>query len=146
MLSGDSLRQTVYTHCVSVHQAAKMVAALLRVAGVTAGLVESNGSLPLGLWLTSPAGWLPRTGISSGTLGSVIEYGLTFTFLYVPARRPRVRRKAVISLFPGVRREHKCLQLIQVCQQPVPCTWCGNRKSSVANTSKCPRRDGVTGC
>jgi len=26
-----------------------LVAALLRVAGVTAGLVESNGSLPLGL-------------------------------------------------------------------------------------------------
>ena len=28
-----------------VHQAAKLVAALLRVAGVTAGLAESNGSL-----------------------------------------------------------------------------------------------------
>ena len=39
----------------------------LRVAGVTAGLAESNGSLSSGLWLTSPAGWLPRTGISSGT-------------------------------------------------------------------------------
>ena len=45
-LSGNSLRQTVNTHCASVHQAAKLVAALLRVAGVTAGLVESNGSLP----------------------------------------------------------------------------------------------------
>jgi len=44
-LSGKSLRQTVYTHCASVHQAAKSVAALLRVAGVTAGLAESNGSL-----------------------------------------------------------------------------------------------------
>ena len=31
--------------CASVHQAAKLVAALLRVAGVTAGLVENNGSL-----------------------------------------------------------------------------------------------------
>ena len=30
----------------SVHQAAKLVAALLRVAGVTAGLAETNGSLP----------------------------------------------------------------------------------------------------
>jgi len=48
-VSGNSLRQTVYTHCASVHQAAKLVAALLRVAGVTAGLVESNGSLPAGL-------------------------------------------------------------------------------------------------
>ena len=33
----------------SVHQAAKLVAALLRVSGVTAGLAESNGSLPPGL-------------------------------------------------------------------------------------------------
>ena len=48
-LSGNSLRQTVHTHCASVHQAAKLVAALLRVARVTAGLVESNGSLPPGL-------------------------------------------------------------------------------------------------
>ena len=71
-LSGNSLRQTVHTHCASVHQAAKLAAALLRVVGVTASLAESNGSLPLGLWLTSPAGWLPRTGISSGTLRSVI--------------------------------------------------------------------------
>ena len=47
--SGNSLRQTVHTHCASVHQAAKLVAALLRVAEVTAGLVESNGSLPPGL-------------------------------------------------------------------------------------------------
>ena len=30
------------------------------------------------LWLTSPAGWLPRTGISPGTPHSVIEYGLRF--------------------------------------------------------------------
>ena len=73
-----SLRQTV--HCASVHQAAKLVAALLRVARVTAGLAESNGSLPPGLWLASPGGWLPRTGISSGTLRSVIEYGLPLLF------------------------------------------------------------------
>jgi len=43
-LSGNSLRQTVHTHFASVHQAAKSAAALLRVAGVTAGLAESNGS------------------------------------------------------------------------------------------------------
>ena len=77
-LSGNSLRQTVHTHCASVHQAAKLVAALLRVAGVTAGLAESNGSLSSGLWFTLPAGSLPRTGFSSGTLRSVIEYGLPF--------------------------------------------------------------------
>jgi len=44
-LSSNSLRQTVYTHCTSIHQAAKLVAALLRIARVTAGLAESNGSL-----------------------------------------------------------------------------------------------------
>ena len=38
----NSLRQTVHTHCASVQQAAKLVAALLRVARVTAGLGESN--------------------------------------------------------------------------------------------------------
>jgi len=48
-LSGNSLRQTVHTHCASVHQAAKLAAVLLRVSGVTAGLAESNGSLPPGL-------------------------------------------------------------------------------------------------
>ena len=48
-LSGNSIRQTVHTHCASVHQAAKLVAALLRVVGVTAGLAESNGSLLPGL-------------------------------------------------------------------------------------------------
>jgi len=48
-LSGNSLRQTVHTHCASVHQAAKLVAALLRVEGITAGVAESNGNLPLGL-------------------------------------------------------------------------------------------------
>ena len=48
-LSGNSLKQTVHTDRASVHKAAKLVAALLRVAGVTVGLVESNGSLPAGL-------------------------------------------------------------------------------------------------
>jgi len=37
-LSGNSLRQTVHTHCASVHQGAKLAAALLRA--------ENNGSLP----------------------------------------------------------------------------------------------------
>ena len=48
-LSGNSPRQTVHTRRASVHQAAKLVAALLKVARVAAGLAESNGSLPPGL-------------------------------------------------------------------------------------------------
>jgi len=43
-LSGNS-----NTYYASDHQAAKLVAALLRFAGVTAGLAESNDSLPSGL-------------------------------------------------------------------------------------------------
>jgi len=82
MLSSNSLRQTVYTHCTSVQQPAKLVAALLRIARVPAGLVESNSSLPPGLWLTSPAGWLPRTRICSGTLRSAIEYRLSLLFYF----------------------------------------------------------------
>ena len=82
-LSSNSLSQTVHTLRASVHQAAKLVAALIRVVGITAGLVESNGSLPPGLWLTSPAGWLRRIGISSGTLRSAVEYGLPlYTHIY----------------------------------------------------------------
>jgi len=38
-----------HTHCAPVHQAAKLVAALLWIAGVTAALAESNGSLLPGL-------------------------------------------------------------------------------------------------
>jgi len=45
-LSGNSLRQTVHTHRASVHRAVKLVSALLRIARVTVGLAESNGSLP----------------------------------------------------------------------------------------------------
>jgi len=48
-VSGNSLRQTVHTHRTSLHQAAKLVAALFRVAGLTAAVAESNGSLPSGL-------------------------------------------------------------------------------------------------
>jgi len=35
-------------------------------------VAESYVSLPPGLWLRSPAGWLPRTGISSATLYPVL--------------------------------------------------------------------------
>jgi len=106
MLSGNSLRQTVHTHCASVHQAAKLIAALLRVAGVTAGFVESNGSLPVGLWLTSPAGWLPRTGISYGTLRSVIEYGLPLPYFTTTITTTTITTRYASHVFPYV-----CLRL-----------------------------------
>jgi len=34
-------------------------------------------------------------------------------------------------------------QQLQVCRQSVPCTWCGNRESSVADSSTCPRYNEV---
>ena len=48
-LSDNSLRQTVHTRRACVHQAAKLVAALLGVATASAGLAESSGSLSPGL-------------------------------------------------------------------------------------------------
>ena len=101
-LSGNSLRQTVHTHLASVHQAAKLVAALLRVARVTVGLAESNGSLQSGLWLTSSAGWLPRTGISSGTLRLVIEYGLPFylAFQHISSTVLHARSSGIFCTLP----------------------------------------------
>jgi len=45
----NAIFATVRTHRASVHQAVKLVAALLRVARVTAGLAQSSGSLPPGL-------------------------------------------------------------------------------------------------
>jgi len=62
------------------NQAAKLVAALLRVVGVTAGVVESNGSLSPGLWLTSPAGWLQRTGDQLWNATLCNRVWATFTF------------------------------------------------------------------
>ena len=50
MLLSNSLRQTVHTHC-AFHQAAKLVAALLRVAGVTADLVESKWQPTVGFMI-----------------------------------------------------------------------------------------------
>ena len=112
-----SLRQTVHTHRASVHQAAKLIAVLLRISGVTAGLVESNSSLAPGLWLTTPAGRLPRTGISSGTLRSVIEYGLPFLLIIVTLSRKRHRGRDV-PVKPGVQRQVACPGCVVVLHWP----------------------------
>ena len=87
-LSGNSLRQTVHTHRVSVHQAAKLVATLLRVARVLRAWRKVMAATPPGLWLTSPASWLPRTGISSGTLGNRIW---TIPLPFLSFKRPPVQ-------------------------------------------------------
>ena len=50
-------------------------------------LVESNDSLPPGLWLQSPGGWLPGTGISSGTLYTLVSsMGLSLPYLLILTR------------------------------------------------------------
>jgi len=86
MLSANSPKQTVHTYCASVHQAAKLVAALLRVAGVTAGLAESNGNLPPGLThVTCRLTAKNRDQLQNPTLGNLVW--ATFTFLPVVKAR-----------------------------------------------------------
>ena len=74
-------------------------------------------SLPPGLWLTSPAGWLPRTGISSGTLRSVIEYGLPFLLAFSPQIRLLLTfgrpGKAGIHKIHILTWLHVCLLIVQ---------------------------------
>jgi len=57
----------------------KLVAALLRVAAVTAGRAESNGSLPPGLWLTCRLTAKIQDQLRNPTLG--IRVWATFNFL-----------------------------------------------------------------
>jgi len=81
-LSGNSLRQTVHTHCASVHQAVQLVVALLRVAWVTAGLAESNGSLLPGLThVTCRLTAKNRDQLRHPTLGNRVW--ATFAFLHI---------------------------------------------------------------
>jgi len=96
-LSGNSLRQTVRTHCASVHQAAKLVAALLRVAGVTSGLVESNGSLPPGLMthVTCRLTAKNRDRLRNPMLGNRVW--ATFTFL-----PPKNQQAFLLRICPGI--------------------------------------------
>ena len=70
--------QVVYTH-VRLSLSSIIWSGQWAVGKVSTGVAESNGSLPPGLWLRSPVGWLPRTGISSGTLYACFEYGTIFT-------------------------------------------------------------------
>jgi len=80
-MSGNSLRQIVHTHCASIHQAAKLVAALPRAAWVTAGQAE-RWQPTTGFMTHIICRLTARTGISSGTLHSVIEYGLPLPFYF----------------------------------------------------------------
>ena len=70
-------------NCASVHQASKFVAALLRVAGVTAGLTESNGSLPpcLMIHVTCRLTAKNRDQLRKPTLGNRVW--ATFTFIVI---------------------------------------------------------------
>jgi len=71
------------------------------------------GSLPPGLWLTSPAGWVPRTGISSGTLRSAIEYWLPLLFFTSDYLR-YLRQKTICN--PLSHPTWKCTAL--TCEVP----------------------------
>jgi len=89
--------QTVHTHRASVQQAAKLVAALLRVARVPAGLAESNGSLHTAGFMTHVTWRLTaknRDQLRNPTLGDRVW--ATFTFSQVHAVRPTSRGKRAL--------------------------------------------------
>jgi len=74
-LSGNSLRQTVHTHCASVHHAAKLIAALLRVAGVTVGWWKVMAAYRWVYdWLTAKN----RDQLRNPTLGNRVWAAFTF--------------------------------------------------------------------
>ena len=84
-LLGSSFEQAGHIHtCTSVTKRYKLVAALQGIAEVTAGMAESNGSLPPGLWHDSLHVTCGLTVCTPGsapdpTLGS--EYGRTLPCL-----------------------------------------------------------------
>jgi len=87
----------------------------LNVARVTAGLAECNGySLPSGLWFTP--GWLPRTGISSGTLRSAVEYGLHLPFLTFMLTTVLAVLKCTCIIHHFVLFTHTIIARCTVCQ------------------------------
>jgi len=69
-LSGNSLGQTVHTLRVSVHRAAKLLAALLRVARVTAGEALTNAANHYATkfqWcIAKNGGGYKQTGVAKG--------------------------------------------------------------------------------
>jgi len=105
-LSDNSLRQTVHTHCASVHQAAKLVAALLMVAGVTVGLAESKWQ-PTARFMTHVTCRLTaknRDQLRNPTLGNR-TYGLPLPFYFT--NRNNCCRIADKSLHDR-SRSHSC--------------------------------------
>jgi len=81
-LSGNSLRQTVYTHRASVHQAAKLVAALLSLKGCGGncrpGGKQWQPTVEFMIHVTCRLSAKNRDQLRNPTLRSVIEYGLLF--------------------------------------------------------------------
>ena len=90
-------------HRASVHQAAKLVAAVLRVAGVTAGLAESNGSLLPGFMthVTCRLTARNRDQLQNPTLGNRVWATATFTFYGYPFPVSPVIAPPPFHLFPS---------------------------------------------
>jgi len=64
---------------------------------------------------SSPAGWLPRTGISSGTIRSAIEYWLPLLFYFwLFTLGPYLRKKPICN--PLAHPTWKCTTL--TCEMP----------------------------
>ena len=144
-LSGNSLRQTVHTRRASVRRAAKLVAALLRVAGVhwrkvRAAYRRVYDSRHLQADCQEP-GSAPGPYARQSSVGYLAEWLVTFSPTYRPVNSP------IISLFVGDaggccvqgrqrRRRRPLARRRRHCRTTctLPC-WCSNRTRS---RSPCP--------
>ena len=88
-LPGNSLRQTVHTHCASVHQASKLVAALLRVGGGNCGTGGKYWQPTVGFMthVTCRLTAKYRDQLRNSTLGNRVRATFTFLCLLSPTLR-----------------------------------------------------------
>ena len=119
-LSGNSLRQTVHTHCASVRQAAKLVATLLRVAGETAGLAESKWQ-PTARFMTHVTCRLTaknRDQLRNPTLGNRV-YGLPLPFYFTNRNNCcRIADKSLTAAAATAAAAHRPLERQTDRQRP----------------------------
>jgi len=97
---------------------------------------------------------VPHLAHSFGRPCNDVTVTVTEALVLRPLLEDRGRiTESIRILVPVDRMKQKCFQIttkqvhrsqqFQLRRQPVPCSRCGNRKGSVANSSTCPRHDEV---
>jgi len=97
-LSGNSLGQTVHTHRASVDQAAKLVAALLRVARLTAGLAEKQPTAWFMTHVTCRLTAKNRDQLRDPTLGNRVWATFTFTLFSLQTKNHATQMRLSLLL------------------------------------------------